>query len=137
VIPVFSAESSGSTGIDAAGTYTTVLDINIGGPTGSPPETAFIQGVNIDGAIVATIQGVTAYYEPGTGYFGGVQFYVVDKQERASWPVTTTIYIRYMTVMLEAYEDGGGGGTGGIEGGGAEGGGDPGGGGGGEEKEPG
>lgn len=95
-----------------------MLQINIGGPTGSPPETAFIQGVNIDGAIVAALQGFTAYYDPGNGYFGGVQFYVADKQERASWPVTTDIYIRYMTVMLETYEAGGGGGTGGIAGGG-------------------
>jgi uncharacterized membrane protein YgcG len=91
--------------------------------------------LNIDGAILATIQGFTAYYEPGTGYFGGVQFYVVDKQERVEWPVTTDIYIRYMAVMLETYDQDGGGGTGGIEGGGAGGGGDPGGGGGGKEPE--
>jgi collagen type I/II/III/V/XI/XXIV/XXVII alpha len=133
VIPRFSAESYGTAGIPGTGSYTTVLPINIGGPTGTPAETAFIQGVNVGGPILAALQGFTAYYQPGTGYFGSVQFYALGRQEgRGDWPITANIYIRYITVLLETYDAvNNGGGTGGMTGASGSGGGSGGGGGGG------
>jgi hypothetical protein len=122
VIPVFSKEVSYTTGITGPGQVTTVFDL--GGPTGDY-ETVFIQGVNVDGAIAAALQGFTAYLDPSvTGLFSDVQFYVVDKQARTDWPVSTTVYLRYMTVILETYDEvNNGGGTGGATGGGPGGGG--------------
>jgi hypothetical protein len=97
---ILGTSSTGGNTVTSTGTYTTTFDLGFG-PGMVPEESLLIQGVKVDQALRASLQGWTGYQTGGI-YQAKASYLVIGTSDRSSFPIAANQVLYYGTYNFSA-----------------------------------